>query len=236
MGSTTPMLDQALEVLGEEAPRGDGGGRGHMSRGDLALAETHHHEPPPPPPPPPRRRGGGGGGGGAVGTGGGRSCAPADKLDKAYFRYDADRDEYVRPLGTVLLPWRLTPGSRPNEPELKVYRVHQHRLPRAIAVFAPMSASGARCTTRDRDALDRQAASSASGERATGGVQRAQGAGRAGVRAVSGTTGSGAHGWGVELVRAQWSLVCTAPTCAPHRRWVRGESTPLRRPEGLSPA
>ena len=205
-GQLTPMLDQALEVLGER-PEATAVDAGYVSGRELALAETHHHELIVPP--------------GSVEP----PVPPADKpFDKAHFRYDADRDEYVCPLGTVLPLWRLT-RSRKDEPEMKVYRCLNTACPERSRCTRDARLGRTVRHPIDRDALDRQASRQPPGsERRAAYSER-----KVLVERVFGLLkwNDGFRRftvWGLESVRAQWSLVCTAFNLrALHRRWVRGE-------------
>jgi hypothetical protein len=202
----TPMLDQALETLGTrpEATAVDGG---YVSGRELARAETHHHEVVVPP--------------GCVDA----PKAPADApFDKAHFRYDAERDVYVCPLGTVLPLWRLT-RSKPTEPELKVYRCTNTTCPERVRCTRDTATGRTVRHPVERAALARQASKQPPGserraayewrkvlvERVFGLLKWNDGFRRFTV-------------WGRESARTQWSLVCTAFNLrALYRRWRVGE-------------
>ncbi|MFO0647611.1 MAG: transposase [Polyangiales bacterium] len=134
----TPMLDQALDTLGTR-PDATAVDAGYVSGRELAQAETHHHEVVVPP--------------GSVDAPTASADAP---FDKAHFRYDAERDVYVCPLGTVLPLWRLT-RSRPREPELKVYRCTNTTCPERGRCTRDEATGRTVRHPTDRAALDRQA-------------------------------------------------------------------------------
>lgn len=201
----TPMLDEALTVLGER-PEATAVDAGYVSARELAQAETHHHELIVPP--------------GSVEA----PVPPADRpFDKAHFRYDAARDEYVCPLGTVLPLWRLT-RSRKEEPEMKVYRCLNTACPERSRCTKDARLGRTVRHPADRAALDRQAARQPPGSER----RAAYGERKVLIERVFGLLkwNDGFRRftvWGLAAARTQWSLVCTAFNLrALHRCWVRG--------------
>ena len=205
-GQLTPMLDQALETLGTR-PDATAVDAGYVSGRELLQAEAHHHEVVVPP---------------------GRVDAPvpaADApFDKAQFRYDAERDEYICPLGTVLPLWRVT-RSHARQPEEKVYRCTNTGCPERSRCTQSTKIGRTVRHPVDRAALDRQAAKQPPGsdrrdayewrkvlvERVFGLLKWNDGFRRFTV-------------WGLKSARAQWALVCAAFNVrALYRRWRVGE-------------
>lgn len=202
-GQLVPMLDAAKEALGArpEATAVDGG---YVSGREIAHAHDKKHSLVVPP--------------GSV-----EETPPADKpFDKAHFRYDAERDVYVCPLGTVLPMWRLT-RSRADGPESKVYRCDNRECPRREECTQNKSGRTIR-RLLEQDALDRQAQQQPLGsdrrdsyawrkvlvERVFGLLKWNDGFRRFTV-------------WGLRSVKAQWALVCTAFNLrALYRRWRSG--------------
>ena len=202
----TPMLDQALDTLGTR-PEATAVDAGYVSGRELVRAEAHHHEVVVPP--------------GSVDP----PTPPTDApFDKAHFRYDAERDVYVCPLGTVLPLWRLT-RSHPREPELKVYRCTNTACPERARCTRDATTGRTVRHPADRAALNRQASKQPPGserraayewrkvlvERVFGLLKWNDGFRRFTV-------------WGRESALAQWALVCTAFNVrALYRRWRVGE-------------
>ncbi len=205
-GQLTPMLDQALETLGER-PELTAVDAGYVSARELERAEARHHEIVVPP--------------GSLDAPGQPAEGP---FDKAHFVYDADRDVYVCPLGTLLPFWRLT-RSRPEAPELKVYRCTNAQCPERSQCTRNEQHGRTVRHPADRGVLDRQAAKQALGtdrrdaygyrkvlvERVLALVKWNEGFRRFSV-------------WGMAAAAAQWSLVCAVFNLkALYRRWIRGE-------------
>ncbi len=202
----TPMLDEALETLGERPDQTAVDG-GYVSARELARAATHHHELSVPP--------------GSVDP----PIAPADApFHKAHFRYDAERDEYECPLGTVLPLSRLMRSSA-REPEQKVYQCTNTACPERARCTRDTKNGRTVRHPADRAALDLQASKQPPGsdrheayawrkvlvERVFGLLKWNDNFRRFTV-------------WGRASARVQWALVCTAFNLrALYRRWRERE-------------